>query len=227
MIQKWKGCKLYTNCYLLSLPSNRILNNIVDTRIFYRYLPNTMKAILQEIMGFLFSRIDPISADAVAFGCRPDDSDLWILLTACFLFAVLIPLGLASYGKKSRILRSLIILIFLAICCLWGTWRIRPQLKHKIRVAQCESQDGTWLPGVCGYVCNGKTTDVGKICNDESECQGYCVADSECIKGSECAGKCSIGTFTRYHCRGSLKPEGSGFAIKNGKTVQACIIWYN
>ncbi len=48
---------------------------------------------------------------------------------------------------------------------------------EKTNQTVCESSGGIW-----GYIgeregCNHKTSDAGKICSDNSQCQGDCIAD--------------------------------------------------
>jgi hypothetical protein len=43
----------------------------------------------------------------------------------------------------------------------------------------CESCGGDWSPGPNPNGCSPPTSDFGKVCNDNSECEGFCLAVPE------------------------------------------------
>src|SRR6185369_11150285 len=52
------------------------------------------------------------------------------------------------------------------------------------RETACKRCDGEWISGMVGIpFCNCKTSDVGKVCHDGKDCEGYCIhTDFEVVK---------------------------------------------
>jgi len=79
---------------------------------------------------------------------------------------------------------------------------------------RCEVSGGHWgrLSLSPQEYCNPATSDAGKECTDESECQGYCEAKRDAVIGSEDVGMCS--EFKSY--------SGCTTAILNGIVLSWC-----
>lgn len=60
----------------------------------------------------------------------------------------------------------------------------------------CEAKGGAWTTLGLPYpnkpkVCDLKASDVGKKCEDSSECDGVCLAKKTSIEGQKTTGQCS------------------------------------
>lgn len=70
----------------------------------------------------------------------------------------------------------------------------------------CEAVQGIWIPPVNGKVilnngiCNLRTQDPGKICEDSTECQGDCTVLDHIPRGAKVAGTCSQYLYSLTGC---------------------------
>ena len=85
--------------------------------------------------------------------------------------------------KKSEINPTFIIFILIIIVVFYFAAKTSEE-------QQCESQGGYWFEAIGPAFCNMPTQDFGKICNDDSDCQGGCIVSGN-VGDTSVIGECS------------------------------------
>jgi hypothetical protein len=103
------------------------------------------------------------------------------------------------------------------------------------QAAQCLRQGGRWeVLGFSGPGCNLPTSDGGKPCSDNQECEGLCLADNEEIMLDNGQGYLvpdpdlieeinAKGVELHGICSGWQSTFGCHVVVENGKYVEICI----
>jgi len=67
---------------------------------------------------------------------------------------------------------------------------------------QCEEKGGKWAPpkAAAQGQCNLPTLDAGRICNDSTECESACVAESSMLPGLQTSGVCYGWSLLEAEC---------------------------
>jgi len=87
--------------------------------------------------------------------------------------------------------------------------RSRAAALAKIDQEQCRAGGG-FIRGVGMFgtpACVKPFPDAGKVCTDESECQGMCKAPESAIVGSSSTGTCQADTHDIYGCYDKIERE--------------------
>lgn len=87
--------------------------------------------------------------------------------------------------------------------------------------ADCEKNIGVWEKGIAGGpLCVMPAADAGKICSDQSDCQGDCVVDLSEEQERQVAKQGFLETSGR--CSDKNIVRGCGYYVEQGKAVAAC-----
>lgn len=100
-----------------------------------------------------------------------------------------------------RVLMALLVLMWCKACTplpvrMW--WKPAPPLLANTQ-AECLARSGSW--GTHGTTesaepfCALPTTDAGKACTDNRQCQGHCLDPTRAPRGSRVVGRCAASDF--------------------------------
>jgi len=109
----------------------------------------------------------------------------------------------------------LTILLCTALVLLFMSGAMGAEVLEPKAQSDCEDDGGKWSVSeqTSKGECNLPTLDAGKICNDSSDCESACIAESSMLPGIETTGICYGWSLLQSDC---VNPVSSG--ITQGST---------
>jgi len=98
---------------------------------------------------------------------------------------------------------------------------INPRPNNLSDQLSCEKNGGVWTKGIAGGpLCVMPASDAGKICSNQSDCQGDCVVDLSKEQEQQVAKQGFI--EIKGKCSDKNIVLGCGYYVEQGKAVAAC-----